>query len=724
MKRPDPLERASANRLAELCRTMPVPQVLGLLGQLQLPGLPAVRPPAARPSAPARDANGIGPWTLVERDGEAFYEQPGDAFERLFWADVPRIPAQVDRPRVALIGESVARGFFHDPDFNFAIALREALAAGRPDVPLDVVDLARTSIDAGPLLALVESALKLRPAVVVVFAGNNWHPFNDVSDAERRRLGLLLRERGEIGAVGEYMASVCRSRARDVLARLGQISAASGVPIVFMLPDFNLLDWNDTATRLPPCLADRADDWFRLTRRLAVALHDQQHEDARGLAERIVSLDGGSTSVGLRALAAMAVSEGDHTHARAHLERARDAVLFTPGWTSRLVSARCYSAIQETVRCHGRQSGLHVVDLPAYFDGHYGAVPDRQVFLDHCHLTAEGMRVAAAAAAEQVLSLLDYEAIDRHAMVSWRIDVSAERLAWGHVFAACFNGAHGQDPCVVTHHCRRAVELAPDIARDLTLLAALHVQAAPGGLTRTCIDLLGRHGWPNPTRFAKRLTFLMGDPQARKPLAWTLVDAVGATTATAVPEAREWLRQWIHTTYDFDGGTVDLLDPRLASTSPYDLESLFRETGTDLDELSPAQPAYYAAFSPVSVFRFVIESARAIDVSLTLRIHTSSGGRARVRVKVNDTVVARLTVGRRWTRRHFSIGEGQVTRGVNTIAVEWPMRQDPDGLARAAAALMDGGVPEFYPSYGHIAAFHASAAGPVRHAGEPSRHVG
>lgn len=710
MERPDPIARASANRLAELFRTMPVPHVLGLLGGL-LPDLPHAAASAMPRVAPARGDTGIGPWSLVDRNGEAFYEQSSDPFERLHWADVPHIPARAERPRVVLVGESVARGFFHDPDFNFAIALGEALRAGRPHAPLDVVDLARTSIRPEPLVALAESAMKLRPAVVVVFAGNNWHPFDSVSEAERRHLGLRLRDRAELGAVYESLASACRARARDALARLGRISASSGVPIVFMLPDFNLLDWHDPTSRLVPFLPGGADDWFRLTRRLAAALRRQQPKEARRLAERIVALDRGSTAVGLRALARVAASDGDRSQARLYLERARDAVLFTPGWTSQLVLPRCYSATQETVRTHGRECGLHVVDLPAFFDEQYGAVPDRSVFLDHCHLTAEGMRVAAAAAAEQVLRLLGQEPADRRVLLDWPIGVSAERLAWGHVFAACFNGAHGQESCVVAHHCRRAIELAPDIVGDLARLAALHVQAAPAGLTRTCLDLLDRQEWPAPTRRAQRLMFLMGNPQGRRPLAWTLLEAVCATTATAAPGAEEWVHQSVQTVYGVDGRrTIDLLDRRLASTSPYDLESLFRETGNDLDEPLPAQPAYYAAFSPQSVFRLVADCPRAIDFTLTLRIRSATASRFHVRVKVNDALVAVLVAGPRWTRRRFSTGEGLVSGGVNRVTVEWPKRQDPAGFARAAAALADGRVPEFYPSYGDICAFHASAS--------------
>ena len=311
-----------------------------------------------------------------------------------------------------------------------------------------------------------------------------------------------------------------------------------------------------------------------------------------------------------------------------------------------------------------------------------------------------------------MLSLLDGEPTDRRALVGWRIDVPPERLAWGHVFAAYFNGAHGQDPCVVAHHCRRAIALAPDMARDVARVAALHVQSAPGGLTRTCIDLLDRHDWPTPTRHAQRLMFLMGNPQARRPLAWNLLEAVCSVTATAVPGTAESLRQSMQTVYGVDGRrTVDLLDHRLASTSPYDLESLFRETGTDLDEPLPAEPAYYAAFSPRSVFRLVADHSRAIDCSLTLRIRHTVDGRSRVRVSVNGTLVARLTVGPRWTRHRFSLGESLVTCGVNRVTVEWPKRQDPAGFTRAATALMDGRVPDFYPSYGDICAFLASASG-------------
>src|SRR5204862_313740 len=75
-----------------------------------------------------------------------------------------------------LLGESVARGFFYDPIFNPAIALRAMFATAAPGRPIEVVDLARTDQLLAPLQRLVEAAVALEPDVMVVFAGNNWHP--------------------------------------------------------------------------------------------------------------------------------------------------------------------------------------------------------------------------------------------------------------------------------------------------------------------------------------------------------------------------------------------------------------------------------------------------------------------------------------------------------------------------------------------------------------------
>lgn len=68
------------------------------------------------------------------------------------------------------------------------------------------------------------------------------------------------------------------------------------------------------------------------------------------------------------------------------------------------VGPRCSWAVQDGLRQLAGQHRVAVIDLPRVL-GEWvnGAFPDRRLFMDYCHLTAEGLRVAMAAIAEALL---------------------------------------------------------------------------------------------------------------------------------------------------------------------------------------------------------------------------------------------------------------------------------------------------------------------------------
>src|SRR5262245_35905316 len=75
----------------------------------------------------AVDAN-VEIWVpQPEPDGMAYVRRAKDTQSSL-WADVERIEPKGRRKRIVLLGESVARGYFYDPEFNPAMALRSILA--------------------------------------------------------------------------------------------------------------------------------------------------------------------------------------------------------------------------------------------------------------------------------------------------------------------------------------------------------------------------------------------------------------------------------------------------------------------------------------------------------------------------------------------------------------------------------------------------------------------
>ena len=126
-----------------------------------------------------------------------FVRSPDRRDEWFYWADKERIEPKRCKWRVALLGESVARGYLYDPHFNAASALegmlRSQLGAGK----IDIVDLAKSNQTLQELKGLVGQCLALRPDVIVIFAGNNWRPH--LTDLDIPYVDSVLRKDGVPG---------------------------------------------------------------------------------------------------------------------------------------------------------------------------------------------------------------------------------------------------------------------------------------------------------------------------------------------------------------------------------------------------------------------------------------------------------------------------------------------------------------------------------------------
>src|SRR6185437_17005129 len=96
--------------------------------------------------------------------------------------------------RVVLVGESVARGYLYDPQFNPASALQTLLVGQLGTGNVDVVDLAQSNQTLQELKVIIGKSLTLAPDVLVIFAGNNWRA--QLTEADIPYTESLLRREG------------------------------------------------------------------------------------------------------------------------------------------------------------------------------------------------------------------------------------------------------------------------------------------------------------------------------------------------------------------------------------------------------------------------------------------------------------------------------------------------------------------------------------------------
>lgn len=711
MERPPELLKDVADRLARTVVTeggAQVTRLLRLAGLLGNPSSPAPErsltdnigsregtseAPAQSPSPPR-----IGIWEGEEVNGQTCFVRRQDMMgEWNFWASVGRIEAKGDRLRILLLGESVARGYLYDPLFNMAGALEEVLQSQLGEDNVEVIDLARTNL--GPdLKELAHSALLLEPDAAIIFAGNNWKArYYDPHPYERAALDAQIRRRGVPGlkrGFEERLAEQARSGVREIAS----LYQAKRVPLVWMVPEFNLGDWRDPATIAPHLSRGSNQEWLTLWDGARGALRDGDFETAAKLAKRMVELDGGTTAVGLYILAECSQQLGDSVAGRRYLELARDATIWD---CSRAVSPRPYTVTQEVLREEAVRCRNEVVDVPEVFKEYLdGGIPDRRLFLDYCHLTSEGIQVAVAAAASRVLRLLRGADIHWRELVDESVAPTREVEAEASFLAAVHNAHWAQSFDLVHHYCLRAVKLSPSVAQIMIRFLDLQTRRAPLMMCRSAEEIA-----MGGSELVQHYLLHHNRQQLDK----TLLDAVVGALGGAGIDAGGQLNQLRREEHSVASRDADLLDYYYVSSARQAQEETWLIP--QLQKLNEAKN-YYTAYSRESRFFFVGDANRPVRLRLTCRLPESGSDEGIISVEVNGGRLGDAVIGRPWSTWEIEVAGGEIRDGLNEVVIRWPTPAFPgdDLLESLIDRITDKSLPEFFCPFGEIHAFSASGA--------------
>lgn len=681
--RPPASLRPFTARLAELLATEDGTQTLAVLQRL---GRTIARRGDEEPTV--RESLQLGVWgPELHPDGTVdFVRSESRAAEWRFWADVERIPPKRG-PRVVLLGESVARGYLFDPAITPARMLEAALSsvAGLEDA--EVVDLARSDLTQAGLPPLFDLLPALEPDAAVLFAGNNWPNLSYEAD-DLQRLATALRQEGYAGCRRVLIDEILGPRCRSTMDSLAASAEEFDIPVVVIVPEFNLMDWRPEPAVLTPLLrGGRHVEWLEARRLVERALAEGRHEEAERYAVELTALDGGTSAVGPDLLGRVALALGRTEEARSALEAARDAVC----GTMVAHSPRCPAVVQEALRDSAARHGFEVVDLPEMFARRDGgdALPDRTLFLDYCHLTVEGMRLAVVPTAERLVRVLTGRATD---LGGFDPDIDPTDEGIGHFLAAIHNAHYGQPGEVVRHHCARAAGLSAEV-RDRML---------------DYIDCRAHSSEPWTHRSFERLVespvvrryLAPVDPRGMAALAdFDLLEKVAEALEEQGVQARSRLEGLLRTDLAQPARPVNLLDRRFHAAS-------FRER--EGHTLGPAR-AFHRSTDVRSRFFLVLAEAGPVLFSATCRLPGAGDELAHVDVRANGVAVGSFAAGAEWETFTLDVPAGALRPGVNAIELRWPMREPPweEEIERAARRLERGIYPDPLPAFGEV---HALAA--------------
>jgi len=710
MERPPESLKSFADRIARAAASEQADQLVRMLRISGLTGETASMfdAPATvyivEPQVPPKQSRHIGIWERRTENGKTCFVRRIDTMDTWhFWANVGRIEAKGPKLRVLFIGESVARGYLYDPGFTPALALQMILEAQFGKDQVEVIDLARTNL-AFEVRELSLAALQLEADIAVIFAGNNWDKktslptFSDIAEMDK-----AIATDGMVG-VKRVADQYIERTARTIVSEIASEYKSSGVPLVWIIPEFNLADWREPFTNAPYLPDNRNREWITVMKEARKALSDDDLVGAEQLAARAVELDQGTCAAGYYILADCRRLANDSEGERKYLELARDA----QSWDNSIMYIpKPYAICQQILREELPKHDCQIVDLPALFKQHLnGEIPGVRMFIDYCHMTTEGIQIAMGAAASCVLRALKGVEQPWYTLVGEHIAPSPEIEAEASFLAAIHDAHRYQGYDMVRHFCARAVKHSPHVAElmlnyiDLQVLnkAPLRMSEAELQIFRLGSPLVQRYLFPN------------NDKRLDKVLLTAIVDAL---EEAGIP-AQERLERLYREEHSTRVGETNLLHPYyyLSAGQPHEYEALIWPTArVDYD------PRYYRAYWPDSKFVFIGEAGYPVSFSLTCRLPRRSLDEGNISVDCNGRPQVEITISKRWSSWDITVPGEVVRDGLNEIEVHWPIpdfRTD-EALSEMMSKLFQKKYPEYYPVFGDIHVFTASG---VAHAAE------
>src|SRR5581483_10159736 len=620
----------------------------------------------------------VGIWERESNNMEAPFIRIKTGDEWRFWADAAEIPGLSGKRRVLLLGESAARGFFYDPYVNPAAFLQAMLQESSERDDIEVIDLARIDLPLFPIQQLTQSALALKPDAIVIFAGNNWQPGALFNTENLGEVAALVRTEAAGKKLKAYMEQLLREQVQSFLATLERISQDHRVPIVFVIPEFNLVDWRSDAGAPVMFHDPQLAAWLETRERAEQALASGKNREAEHLAQELLSLDGGTTPAGFTILFKSIREHATNQELRSILESARDAGIALPIRQT----PRCFGTVQKILRDNGPKRGLVIIDLPQRFEEYLeGDLPDRRIFHDYCHLTLEGMKVAMASVADVLLPILGKPQRTWRRIADTNLSVPNKVKAEAHFLAAIHNANFGNAEEVVRFHLKKALQEDPQIHKAMRLYLDFHLRRTPSPLCSTFEQLM------SSDRLSIRdllLRFSLTEKVINFEFVAALMDTLGSFGSGINDQIQ----------------SLAVVEHKITETKRNLLEKAYCGAPRELS-WAEAECGYFRSATRKSRFNFICEKTGDVEIAATVRTGRDDAGT--IMFNVNGVTLHELAASNKWRSTTFLVSHEHLEE-LNELEVIWPAESwaSPHRLKKITDALEAGRIPEARPIYGEI----------------------
>jgi hypothetical protein len=596
------------------------------------------------------DEESVGIWIAQRENGKISFVK-NERYKKEFyrWARTNSIPPKSDKYRIALLGESVARGFLFDPYLTPASVLQKTLNDHLNGKEAEVVDLACLGMELPGLEKLCGEAMTLEPDMLVIFAGNNWRALlRDFSDEDRKELILAANQDEMLKKMGSITKRKTIAQINQFMDKLDKLTQMKDIPVVFIIPGFNLKGWkHNFGGEIHPFNGSQLEESIRLKEEIESAIADGDYIIAQKKAEKLIELDRVS-SPGYEYLARCMLHNGNLREAKKNFETARDSGIYMP------YDVRCcYSFIAQTIAEKAGEYQFSTVHLPEIFKETGDGIPGYDLFIDYCHLNAEGIRLAMKHTAECILPIMGAAGT----VEMEKLQLESGRLSRSYFLAALHCAHHGQPYEALYDLCCEALRVSPAIASSMISYIKL--------TTRNGMWLLNAEMSKLVESGIEKQYPLLNQDYDNKSMDITLVQAITHALqrhGMDLEEEINSLRIREHKAYD---QRINLL------------ESCYRNTSSDekiffsrYEARGPAKktPVYKRIKNVETGFLFIADQENDIKLSMTIRNVCENHRTMKFHLKVNGFLITQFDVIWDWRDVTCCVDKKYLAKeGVNKI---------------------------------------------------------
>lgn len=618
----------------------------GIMEQLRAFNITAEQPSTGNSQA----ASYIGIWK-EDAEEQQYIRDKKQMADWVRWADQNKIPFTTTKKRILLTGESVARGSFYGNECTPARMLEHILGKAAGEHKIEVVDIAKSGMELDELTALLQKAAVLHPDQVVIIAGNNffYKLYKDFLTA--------TPEYNHINELTDEWLKKCIDKALEqftisFLQDMQRIFVSRNVPVLFVVPAFNLSDWKVTMLeKLPPSLPTTAlARWNQLQEAAGEALAAQHYAELEKAATAMLKLCPVHPAP-YELLGEAAMARQDWGAAKKYLEDARDHTLLFKS----IGKPRILSVVRNTLLTKAAAFGVQVTDLAGVFEQQPGnLLSGRNLFMDYCHMNIEAIRISMAAIAGAIAPAMGIGATDLQQLETYANEMqpTPEAACMAHIYAAIHNAHYGQGYTIVKYHFESAFAYCEALAaRFCRLYIEMATARLSSPLTRAFTQMLD-----DVDIRIDQYPEAVFHPVNGKLLDIVLTDAMNdmlAEKGMIEPQMTAALRLAEHAV---ENGTVNLL------------ESFYSRHTYDSNYNDGAQ--FYKSRDSQSEFVFFTHAKSSLVCELVYRVKSEYADP--IKITLNGKPLTDLPPASKWQPGFLKIDRHLLAEGQNRLCIIWP----------------------------------------------------